>query len=43
MNPQKHSLSRRGENTLFGVRSETKSTNVVEDNISVIISPVINH
>ncbi len=36
MIPQKHSLSRRGENTIFGVRSEAKSTNVVEDDISVI-------
>ncbi len=29
MNPQKHSLSRRCENTLFGFRSEAKSTNVI--------------
>ncbi len=37
MNPQKHRLLRRGEDTLFGVFSEAKSTNVTEDDISVII------
>ncbi len=36
VNPQKHSLLRRGENTLFGICSEAKSTNVAEDDISVI-------
>ncbi len=35
VNSQKHSLLRRGENTLLGVCSEAKSTNVAEDDIPV--------
>ncbi len=45
VNPQKHSLLRGEENTLLGVHSEAKRTNVMEDNISVTthLLPGVSH